>query len=259
MPTKLTFEQIKEMINKEDLLISSVYINNKTLLEIQCNICKEKYNQNFDRYKRGHRHKKCSNLNNVNSIIALKKRYGEIFLKDTIRICEWCKENYNPKRTKQKFCNQKCSITYLCSDKEKLKINGRKGFDKRPTNNRSKNEILCSELCIEYFGQDDIQLNEQIFKDTNGNFWDCDIFIKSLKIAILWDGFYWHHGVNVSKKQKARDTLKRKIIVDNGCEYYTIIDKGKFNKEFVEEQFNLFLHRLNFKNVLRELMNYQMS
>lgn len=255
MPTKLTFEHIKEIINKEDLLISTMYINNKTLLEIECNICREKYSQNFDRYKRGHRHQKCSNVNNLNSITALKKRYGEIFLKDTLRICEWCKEHYNPKRSEQKFCNQKCAITHLCCDKEKLKINGRKGFDKKHTNNRSKNEILCSELCIKYFGENDIQCNEKIFKDTNGNFWDCDIFIISLKIAILWDGYYWHQGPNVSNKQKARDILKRKIIVDNGCEYYTIIDKGKFNKEFVEGQFNLFLHKLNFKKVLCDLMN----
>jgi hypothetical protein len=53
MPIKLTFEYIKEIINKEDLLISTVYINSKTLLEIQCNICKDIYNQTFERYKKG--------------------------------------------------------------------------------------------------------------------------------------------------------------------------------------------------------------
>mgnify|MGYP000742688680 CR=1 FL=1 len=167
------------------------------------NAIKSIQNQTYDNYKRGHRHQKCSNVNNLNNITALKKRYGEIFLKDTLRICEWCKEHYNPKRSEQKFCNQKCAITHLCCDKEKLKINGRKGFEVRSINNRSKNEILCSELCIKYFGQNDIQCNEKIFKDTNGNFWDCDIFIKSLKIAILWDGHYWHKGPNVSNKQKA--------------------------------------------------------
>mgnify|MGYP000111646505 FL=1 len=253
MPKKLTFQYIKDIIDKEELLISTEYINSKEKLKIECKICKEIYNQTYDNYKKGHRHQKCAN--NLNSITALKKRYGEIFLKDTLRICEWCKEHYNPKRSEQKFCSQKCSTIHLCSDKEKLKINGRKGFEVRPINNRSKNEILCSELCIKYFGQNDIQCNEKIFKDTNGNFWDCDIFIISLKIAILWDGYYWHQGPNVSNKQKARDILKRKIIVDNGCEYYTIIDKGKFNKEFVEGQFNLFLHKLNFKKVLCDLMN----
>lgn len=119
---------------------------------------------------------------------------------------------------------------------------------------RSKNEILLSELCIEYFGENDIQCNEQIFKDNNGIFWDCDIYIKSHKIAILWDGWYWHYGPNTSIKQKARDILKRKIILNNDASYYTIIDKGKFNPIFVQEQFNLFKHNINFKKVLEQLL-----
>jgi hypothetical protein len=251
MPNKLTFEYIREIINKENLLLSSVYINNKSLLEIKCNNCKKLYCQNFDRYKRGYRHQQCSN--NLNSILALKKRYNtNVFIKDTIIICEWCKKKYNPKRNTQKFCNIKCSVSHLLSDKEKLKINGIKGgvASASSQQRRSKNEILFSELCIEYFGENDIQCNEQIFKDTNGNFWDCDIYIKSLKIAILWDGWYWHYSLNVSKKQKTRDILKRKIILDNSSTYYTIIDKGKYNKQFVQYQFDLFIHKLHFKKVL---------
>ena len=121
---------------------------------------------------------------------------------------------------------------------------------------RSKNEIYLSKLCIAYFGENDIQCNEPIFKDTNNNLWDCDIYIKSLKMAILWDGWYWHYRPDVSNKQISRDRLKRKIILHNGCDYYTIIDKGKFNKYFVEEQFYLFLHKLNFKKVLNELRRF---
>jgi hypothetical protein len=246
MPKKLTFEYVKNFINKEQLLISTEYINNKALLEIQCNICKEHYNQNFDRYKNGHRHQKCSN--NLNSIIALKKRYNtDIFIKDTIKICEWCKENYNPKRSIQKLCNQKCAINYTKTEEYKKKsiLNGSKGGKASAASQktRSKNEIAFAELCIQHFGENDILCNQQIFKDKNGNMWDCDIYIKSLGIAILYDGWYWHYRPNVSKKQKARDQLKRQIIVDNGYEYYTIIDKGRFNKKFVEEQFNLFLQK----------------
>jgi hypothetical protein len=107
--------------------------------------------------------------------------------------------------------------------------------------------MAFAELCINHFSKEDIQCNEQIFKDKNGKKWDCDIFIKSLKIAILYDGFYWHYHENVSNKQKARDLLKRKIILDNGCTYYTIIDTGKFNINFVKEQFDLFIqnHKTN--------------
>ena len=46
--------------------------------------------------------------------------------------------------------------------------------------------------------------------------------------------------------------LKRKIILDNECEYYTIIDKGGVNEKFVKEQFELFIHKLRFKKVMSE-------
>ena len=81
MPNSLKYEYIKNIIEKEDELISESYKNNKQLLEIKCNLCNEIYKQTFDRYYRGYRHQKCANVNNLNNIIALKKRYGEIFLK----------------------------------------------------------------------------------------------------------------------------------------------------------------------------------
>jgi hypothetical protein len=249
MPKKLSFDYVKNFINQENELLSTTYINNKALLLIKCKKCDNIFNQNFSSYHIGHRCQKCANV--LNGIKSSKKRYGHnVPLKNIIRICEFCKKEYTPKRSNQKFCNKICSITHLCNDKEKLKINGRKGFYKRQTHNRSKNEILFAKLCINYFGINDILCNEQIFKDNNGNFWDCDIYIKSLKTAILWDGWYWHYRPNVSNKQKSRDILKRKIIIDNGDKYYTIIDKGKYNREFVQEQFNLFIHKILFKQVL---------
>ena len=48
----------------------------------------------------------------------------------------------------------------------------------------------------------------------------------------------------------AKDRLKEKIIIDNGYTYYTIKDLGSFNTNFVENQFNLFIHKLYFKKVL---------
>ena len=81
-------------------------------------------------------------------------------------------------------------------------------------------------------------------KDKNGNLWDCDILIKSLKIAILYDGI--HHNKKIYKDQnlnqiQARDKIKRSIILDNGYTYYTVKDLGKFDKKFVENQFNMFI------------------
>lgn len=99
MVKKLTYEFIKKFIEKENILISTDYINNKLLLDI----CSENYNQNFDRYKNGHRHQKCSNIGN-------RKRYKNTCLKDTIRICNFCKTEYNPKRSVQKICTKECSV-----------------------------------------------------------------------------------------------------------------------------------------------------
>lgn len=59
MPRILTFEYVKDKINKEDLLVSNTYINNKSLLDIECNACKEIYHQSFSRYRSGYRHKHC--------------------------------------------------------------------------------------------------------------------------------------------------------------------------------------------------------
>lgn len=88
--------------------------------------------------------------------------------------------------------------------------------------------------------------------------WDADIVIKSLKIAILWDG-NWHRK-KCNKKHnlehvQLRDKWKREIILDNGYTYYTVNDFGGFNKEFVQEQFNLFIHKLHFKETIKTLQD----
>ena len=266
MPLKLSFEYVKNFIDKEQLLISTKYNNNKDLLEIKCNICNEIYEQTFDRYNRGHRHQKCSNrsnrpvfFNTETSLKALQNRFkNKIFLKDTIRICELCKKEYNPKRFEQKLCGMECMLIFSKTDetrKEKAKIHGSIGGQISAENQqrRSKNEILFSELCIEYFGEDDIICNQRIFKDKKGGAWDADAVILSLKIACLWDG-NWHFK-KLNKKHnlehvQLRDKWKREIIIDNGYTYYTIKDLGGFNPKFVKEQFDLFIHKLHFKQTL---------
>ena len=53
---------------------------------------------------------------------------------------------------------------------------------------------------------------------------------------------------------KSRDRIKRRVISDNGYKYYTVKDLGRFNKNFVINEFNLFIHKLNFKNTINELI-----
>lgn len=260
MPVKLTYEYVKKYIDINDELISKEYNNSKMKLEILCKKCNTIYLQRFETYRLGYKCKKCSVKIKTNSskggLQSCRKRYGEIFIKETIRICEICKKEYNPRRFGQKFCSKNCSAKNILHDKDTHRKNCSKGgiASAKSQQRRSKNEIAFAELCIEYFGKDNVLCNEPIFKDKNSNFWDCDIYLKHLKLAVLIDGFFWHYSEHASKKQKARDKIKRKVILNNNCKYYTIIDYGKYNKNFVQEQFDLFIHKLKYKPVIDDII-----
>ena len=163
MPKKLTYEYVKEFINKENLLISTEYINNKELLEIECKICNEIYNQTFDRYNTGYRHQKCSNIENNKK--SVYKRSSNI----VIKTCIQCSNQFKPKRKEQKICNRECYKNFMKTNeeyKQKCIISGRNGGIKSLTilNRRGKNEISFADLCIEYFGKDKVLCNELFLK-----------------------------------------------------------------------------------------------
>ena len=176
------------------------------------------------------------------------RNYNRVLLKDTIKNCIFCLNTFTPKKHKQIYCSRNCALNHT---HQLIKT----GIIKTNSNNRGKGEIYFSELCINYFGKDDVLCNEKIFKDKNGGLWDADIIIKSLKLAILYDGIF--HFIQVKKNMnlsqiQSRDKLKRKIIQSNGYKYYTIKDLGKFNKQFVDNEFNLFIHKQSFNNVISD-------
>lgn len=51
----------------------------------------------------------------------------------------------------------------------------------------------------------------------------------------------------------AKDNIKQKLIIQNGYSYYIVKDLKSYNKHFVIEQFNLFIHKLNYNLVLYQL------
>ena len=180
---------------------------------------------------------------------AAKRNLDNTLLKNSIRQCIYCNKDYTPKKNIQKYCSRICFSIDLSF---KIKT----GIIKTNSNNRGKGEIYLSELCIDYFGKDDVLCNEKNFKDKNGGLWDADIIIKSLKIAILYDGIFHHKQVKKDHKLKqiqSRDKIKRTIIIENGYKFYTINDLGKFNKNFVKDQFDLFIHKLIFKETLNNI------
>jgi hypothetical protein len=161
-----------------------------------------------------------------------------------IKYCVICKNPFDLK--KRKTCSTEC---FRIANSQ----GGVKGGTISASLNvrRSKGEIHFAELCEEYFGKENIKCNELIFKDNNNNFWDADIFITTIGLAVLYDGI-WHYkqvkdGHNL-KQVQSRDKIKRSIILKNGCTYYTVKDLGKYNEEFVITEFNKLIHLLQYNH-----------
>ena len=224
--------------SKEDLLLSTTYDNNKTPLQIQCGICSKIYFQTYDRYKRSHRHNGCTST-----------YIKPIILKPII--CLFCKKEFQPVKSVQQLCSVQCAKFFQKTPERRLlqkdsgSVGGRISAAKQVK--RSKAEIYLAELCIEYFGEENIATNDPFFKDKKGNGWDADIIIHSKKTAILYNGI-WHYKkitkTHSLEQMQARDAIKTVVIENNGYVPYVVKDLGKFNKKFVEEAFQLFLFSL---------------
>jgi len=233
MPKKLNLDYIKSVIDGEgDTLQSTSYKNNRELLEIKCQYCEDIYLQNFLRYSSGFKHKNCKSRPDI---------YKKPIILKPIE-CKVCKIIFQPKKSSISLCSLKCAKQNEQSQdyKDNAKLNGRKGglVSAQKQNKRSKNEIYFSELCEQYFGKDRVTTNEKFFDG-----WDADVIVHSIKTAILWNGC-WHYK-QITKKHclkqvQTRDLIKNKIIEKYGYRPYTVKDMGKFNKNFVEQEFELF-------------------
>lgn len=114
-------------------------------------------------------------------------------------------------------------------------------------NRRSKGEIYFAELCKEFFGDNHILCNPQMFFSKTGLAWDADVVIPVFRVCVLYNGI-WHYQqicANSSLLQiQSRDKLKQNIIHKNGYVYYIIKDMGRFDKKFVKEEFDKFIEYL---------------
>jgi hypothetical protein len=169
------------------------------------------------------------------------------------RICKVCGKVYTSKiiGSTKVVCSKECSDYLRKHHKDfiseetmnKLKISGsiggRKSVSIQCDTRRSKNEKYFCELCEKHFKN--VKHNEPIF-----NGWDADIIIDDIKVAVLWNGI-WHYEKiteNHSLQQiQNRDKIKIEEIIKCGYEPYIIKDMGKYNPQFVEEEFNKFIAR----------------
>jgi hypothetical protein len=65
-----------------------------------------------------------------------------------------------------------------------------------------------------------------------------------LKIAILWNGIWHYKKVRKShslEQVQSRDKIKKDKIESFGYVCYIVKDMGKFNKDFVKQEFEKFM------------------
>ena len=165
-------------------------------------------------------------------------------------ICRVCGKEYNTcdEGATRVVCSKNCSKIlrenrkkFLSEDTiSKLRQAGLKSVSVQSDKRRSMNEAYFCKLCEEHFNQ--VRHNEPIF-----NGWDADIIIDDIKYAILWNG-KWHYE-NISSTQSLeqiqnRDKIKLNEICNCGYTPYVIKDMGKYNKNFVDDEFVKFLKNL---------------
>lgn len=152
------------------------------------------------------------------------------------KICMDCGEPIEFERRYYDTCESCSKIRRVNRDSKAGRSSAKVQAEKR----RSKNEIYFYELCKNYFKN--VRHNEPIF-----NGWDADIIIDDIKYAVLWNG-KWHYSKitkNHSVKQvQNRDNIKINEIIKSGYTPYIIKDMGKYNKQFVLEQFDIFIDKI---------------
>jgi len=153
--------------------------------------------------------------------------------------CKLCGKDFQPRIRRQLFCSKLCACRFNVYHVIDLSRAGRRSAEKQSESRRSKNEIYFYELCDKKF--EHVEHNKSIFDG-----WDADVIIYDLKIAILWNG-KWHYEKiteNHSVEQvQTRDKIKIQKIQATGYRSYVIKDMGRYDPEFVEKQFQLFLHK----------------
>jgi hypothetical protein len=193
----------------------------------------------FNNISRKNKNLKISNSlkisNNLKISNGLKKEKKQYEL-----TCLNCNNKFKSTNKNQKCCN------VICARSRTNRIRGIKSVQSQ--NKRSKNEIYFADLCIEKFKN--ILTNKPMF-----NGWDADIIIEDLKFAILWNG-KWHYEKLTKKhslKQvQTRDKIKINEIQKCGYNVYIIKDMGRYNKNFVKEEFEKFLKYIESLNTNME-------
>lgn len=254
-------EELKQLVESYgQILISQEYPGSRGTIKIKCNICDDIYQKTIHNFRNNPKHTTCGNIildrekscqdcgqqfrmKNKEQKYCSQKCARDARIINEQRKCDYCNSIFRVSSNRLRFCNKECYLNYIKTDIGQKEWSNYGSKSAASQQRRSKNEIYMSYLCEQYFGKDKILSNEPIFDG-----WDADIIIPHLKIAILWNGI-WHYQ-QISTKQslvqiQTRDRIKLETIQKSGYIPYVIKDMGKYNTQFVEEQFQIFLQYLH--------------
>ena len=208
---------MKEFISKN---------KNKKYCSIACSV----YNTKTEEYK--------NNMRNIINTIRVKNNTKLYPI-----VCKVCNIEFQPRMKIITMCSRTCSQEYSRREeyKEIAQKNGSKGGKVSATSQgrRSQNEIYFAEKCEAYFGKENVTTNEPYFDG-----WDADVIIHKEKLAIAWNGRF--HYKQLMKSQsleqvQARDRVKTAVINKYGYRFYVIKDMGKYDRDFVDQEFEIML------------------
>lgn len=155
----------------------------------------------------------------TSATLKLKYKSGKIKSRKIHRFCELCGNLIEKSGAKYKFCSRECLSNSPRMKLEKSKA-GRKSAMSRVK--RSKDEILLYNLILQKFPD---ALPNYIISDG----WDCDIFIPTLSVAIMWNGAWHYKQLNISnhslKQVQNRDRYKLKLFKSLGYTTYVYEDR----------------------------------
>jgi len=212
---KKTIEEVRNYIESFNYnLLSTVYINNKEKLVLQCpegHIIKIR----LDSFSHGTRCSICSG-NDKNSIEKIKKHI----------------ESFDYKLLSTEYINNKSKIKLQCSKNHTYQASYHRfqQGDRCPlcanSEGKSKPEKeIVEHIKINYY-KDIIENDRTQVK----NFWsnrnlELDIFLPDISKAIEFNGIYWHKNNNV----KWKDEMKRKQCIQKGIELLVIQEQDWYN------------------------------
>lgn len=222
---KLTYNFVKEKIEESKYtLISTEYIDHKSLLLIQCDKNHEPYESTWDNFRDGHRCRRCY-------FEGLRLEYD--FIKSEIE-----KEKYT--LLSLLYENNKTPLTIQCDKKHEPYETCWNNFQQNnrcPHCNRSKGEEAIQEfltkLGLGYISQ---------YRDSrckNKNPLPFDIYVPSLNLKIEWDGREHNEPVEIFggeegfKERQINDEIKNRFCVDNKINLVRISYKNYDNIENV--------------------------